>query len=81
MDEALIRGIQLFAALPPDEILYLVHTMDDIRLLPEAILFREGEVGNHFYVVVEGQLEVIESLGSPTSGCWSCASPASLSAR
>ena len=61
----LIAKIPLFADLPENELDSLVHTLKMIELQPRDILFRESEAGEHFYVITEGELEILRAAGLP----------------
>ncbi len=65
MTEALLRQVPLFVSLPPDEIRYLAQTLRPLDVAPGAVLFREAEHGDRFYIVLEGQIEIIKALGTP----------------
>jgi serine phosphatase RsbU (regulator of sigma subunit) len=56
--------VPLFAALPPDEIDALAATLKEASYPAATILFREGDRGNRFYIVLEGQIAIIKSLGT-----------------
>jgi len=56
--------IPLFSSIPPDEMKELFAGLRQIVLPPDAILFHEGARGDSFYVVLEGALDVIQSLGT-----------------
>ncbi len=65
MSELTIAQVPLFASLPLEELRHLQETLK-VRALPEgAVLFREGEVGDYFYVILEGELEIIKAQGTP----------------
>ena len=55
----LLARIPLFTALPPDELDRLVAELDVVNLNSGDILFREGDPGEHLYVVVSGELEIL----------------------
>lgn len=55
----LLARIPFFTALPPDELDRLVAEMDVVNLNSGDILFREGDPGEHLYVVVSGELEIL----------------------
>ncbi len=55
----LLARIPFFTALPPDELQRLVAELDVVNLNPGDILFREGDPGEHLYVVVNGDLEIL----------------------
>ncbi|MBI4786822.1 MAG: SpoIIE family protein phosphatase [Chloroflexi bacterium] len=64
MKAKIIQRIPLFASLPSGEIQHLAETLRDLTLPPNTIVFHEGEYGDRFYIVVEGEIEVIKSLGT-----------------
>ncbi|HSL45204.1 MAG TPA: SpoIIE family protein phosphatase [Anaerolineales bacterium] len=55
----LLARIPFFTALPPDELDRLVAELDTVNLNSGDILFREGDPGEHLYVVVNGELEIL----------------------
>lgn len=57
----LLARIPLFTDLPATELDHLVSTMKVVELKPRDILFREGEVGDHFYVIADGELEILRA--------------------
>lgn len=61
----LLSRIPLFAGLPETELENLVHTLKVAELQPRDILFREGEAGEHFYVIASGELEILRAAGAP----------------
>ncbi|MEN6321235.1 MAG: BTAD domain-containing putative transcriptional regulator [Syntrophaceae bacterium] len=65
MYEKLVTRIPLFTSLPQSEIKSLVATLRKLDFPPRTILFREGDHGDRFYIILEGQLEIIKSLGTP----------------
>jgi CRP/FNR family transcriptional regulator len=60
----LLARIPLFVDLPPEELDHLISTLKVIDLKPGEILFREGEVGEHFYVIAYGELDVLRAAGT-----------------
>lgn len=64
MDNPLSQ-IPLFAGLPAPELDALLRTMKVVELAPDEVLFREGEVGEHLYVVAGGEVDVLRGAGSP----------------
>lgn len=60
----ILSGIPLFAALPTGGIRFLAKTLQQIELGPQSVLFREGDAGEAFFVVLEGQLEVVKAMGT-----------------
>lgn len=55
----LLAHIPFFTALPPDELDRLVAELDVVNLNSGDVLFREGDPGEHLYVVVSGELEIL----------------------
>lgn len=64
-NEQLLARIPLFASLPPDALTELTHTLHSVEVPPSTVLFYEGESGDHFYIVREGEVEILKGLGSP----------------
>jgi sigma-B regulation protein RsbU (phosphoserine phosphatase) len=65
MTTNLLAKIPLFADLPLEELDGMVAMLDVRELKPSEILFSEGDPGEHLYVVVEGELEVLMAAGRP----------------
>ncbi len=61
----LLSRIPLFAGLPIQELDSLLSVLDVCKLEDREILFREGDRGEHFYVVLEGELEVLMAEETP----------------
>lgn len=64
MNKKLLRRIPLFKELPDDEIEYLASNLRVVEMPPGKILFREGEPGDRFYIVIYGQLETVKAMGT-----------------
>ena len=64
MSTNLLSKIPLFSDLPVSELDHLQSMLQVKTLQPGEILFREGEPGNHFYIVTDGELEIL--LGAET---------------
>ena len=64
MNELLISRVPLFAALPQTEIQHLAATLRSCAMSPSSILFHEGEYGDRFYIVLDGQIEIVKALGT-----------------
>ncbi|MGH9127095.1 MAG: cyclic nucleotide-binding domain-containing protein [Acidimicrobiales bacterium] len=54
----------MFAALDAEERAEVVHIMEIQRLQPGEEVFHEGDAGDAWYVVFEGQVEVMAALAS-----------------
>jgi sigma-B regulation protein RsbU (phosphoserine phosphatase) len=65
MNTNLLANIPLFHELPSSELEHLQGTMQVKDLEPGEILFREGQVGNRFYVIADGQLEILMGAETP----------------
>jgi serine phosphatase RsbU (regulator of sigma subunit) len=59
----LLSKIPLFADLPHKELDQILSALDVKELADREILFREGDPGDHFYVVMRGELEVLMAEG------------------
>jgi sigma-B regulation protein RsbU (phosphoserine phosphatase) len=59
MTANLLARIPFFTDLPPDELDRLAAELDVVNLKSGEILFREGDPGEHLYVVVKGELEIL----------------------
>jgi serine phosphatase RsbU (regulator of sigma subunit) len=60
-----LTSIPLFASLPADEVRHLEITLSAIDFPAGEVLFREEEMDDKFYVLLEGKVEVVKSLGRP----------------
>ena len=58
MSVNLLGRIPLFSDLPPEELDRLMSALDVVNLNSGDILFREGDLGEHLYVMVRGELEI-----------------------
>lgn len=63
MTTNLLSKIPLFADLPVTELDKIISELDVKEMKDREILFREGDPGGHFYVVMRGQLEVLMAEG------------------
>lgn len=61
----LLARIPLFSDLPEAELDQLIAMLKVVELKPRDLLFREGDVGEHFYVVADGELEILRAAGLP----------------
>jgi len=53
-----LARIPLFADLPPEELDRLMSALDIVFLKSGDILFREGDLAEHLYMLVRGELEI-----------------------
>jgi sigma-B regulation protein RsbU (phosphoserine phosphatase) len=63
--EKLLARAPIFKGLPEDEITKLTQTLRVLEVPPSSILFREGDVGDRFYIIIQGQIEVIKAIDTP----------------
>jgi sigma-B regulation protein RsbU (phosphoserine phosphatase) len=56
---ALLRQVPLFSELPLGELKYLAYTLNRLTLEPDTIVFRENEIGDGFYIIIDGRLDVV----------------------
>ena len=54
----LLRGVEILAPLPPVRLERLAASLVPVRLPAGATVIREGEEGDRFYVVGEGEVEI-----------------------
>ena len=60
-----LSGVPIFSFLPPDEIKRLERTLPASDVPSGKVLFHEGLSDNKFYILLEGQVEVVKALGHP----------------
>jgi serine phosphatase RsbU (regulator of sigma subunit) len=65
MTEQLIGRVPLFASLPRQEITLLANSLRPFEFPAGTILFHENRIEDHFYILMDGDVEVIKSLGTP----------------
>jgi putative nucleotidyltransferase with HDIG domain len=61
--DACLKDIPLFSTLPEDEYQVLSEVMTCIDVEPDTVLIRENDYGTDFYIILEGSLDVIKSMG------------------
>jgi len=64
MSVNLLAQIPFFTDLPPDELDRLMAELEVVNLRSGEILFNEGDPGEHLYVVVKGELEILMAPGT-----------------
>ena len=62
MTKDILTAVPLFASLPPDEIDYLTENLHRFEIPPSAVLMREGEKGDTFYIILEGEIEIVKAV-------------------
>ncbi|MGH3484066.1 MAG: cyclic nucleotide-binding domain-containing protein [Nocardioidaceae bacterium] len=55
----ILRSVDLFASLPPPEMVGLAARMTEVTAAPGTAVVREGETAHHFYVIEDGEVEVV----------------------
>jgi len=65
MYEKLISRNPLLTAIPHREIKRLMATLRQLEFPPGSVLFREGDYGDRLYIILDGRLDIIKSLGMP----------------
>ncbi len=60
----LLAQIPFFADLPPAELDRLMQELEVVNLRSGEILFSEGDPGEHLYIVVKGELEILMAPGT-----------------
>ena len=61
---ALIAQIPVFSSLPHPELVRLAEMLQEREFAAGAVLLQEGERDDHFYILLEGEAEVIKALGT-----------------
>jgi MFS family permease len=54
-----LRAIPIFAPLPEPTLERLAADLDDVRAAAGETIFRQGDAGDHFYVIDEGLVDVV----------------------
>ena len=60
----LLGQLPLFNGLPRGELKYLAYTLNRLTLEAGTVVFQENEIGDSFYIVIDGRLEVIMGLNT-----------------
>lgn len=54
----LIQNVPLFSGISSDGIEKLLSQMVIVKLTPNQVLFREGDVGTSMYIVMNGKIKI-----------------------
>jgi MFS family permease len=54
----LLRGVPFLASLPEAVLEHLARTLGEVRVAPGEVVVRQGEPGERFYVIDEGEVEI-----------------------
>ncbi len=65
MEKPAFLSIPLFRDIPPAELTRLINDLPVETYEPGSYLFRDGDPGENFYVVMDGTLEVVLAAGTP----------------
>ncbi|MGH3083435.1 MAG: MFS transporter [Gaiellaceae bacterium] len=57
----LLRRIEIFKPLPPPVLESLAHALVPVRVEAGREVFREGELGDRFYIVADGEVEIVQN--------------------
>jgi CRP-like cAMP-binding protein len=63
---AALRSVPLFRGLMDEDLKALAAAMTQVIVQKKQVLFREDDPGDAFYVVMEGQFEVLKNLPKPS---------------
>ena len=77
-DDQIIRRAPLFTALDDAAAASLRASMENVRLNKGAVLFSEGDEGDHLYVIVEGKLKLGTSSGDGRENLLSVLGPGEM---
>jgi phosphoserine phosphatase RsbU/P len=64
MRSGILRKIPLFASLPLNEIKYLASILVPYKYPAGHVLFHEGSLEEEFYILLEGEVEILKSVGT-----------------
>ena len=63
--KALLSGVPIFAGLTPEAIALLLENARELEFGEGAVVVREGETSNRFFVIAVGRLRVCRNFGQP----------------
>ncbi len=63
--EELLARVPLFAGLPESALASLAESLATRTFAPDELLIQEGDLGEAFYIVREGRIEVLKAVGTP----------------
>src|ERR1044071_5481717 len=64
MNEQVFRQVALFESLPPDEIKHLAEMLNFREFSAGTVFIQEGDLADHFFILIEGEIEIIKALGT-----------------
>jgi sigma-B regulation protein RsbU (phosphoserine phosphatase) len=65
MDKFIISQVPLFSTLPSAELDMLAAELREVDYPSANVLFREGDRGDKFYIVVHGAIEILKAMDTP----------------
>ena len=78
IEDEVVRKAPLFTALDDAAALSLRTSMDSVKINKGGILFKEGDSGEHVYVIVEGKLKLGTSSGDGRENLLSILGPGEM---
>lgn len=63
MDSAELRPLPLFKGLTDDQLRDLAAAGDEVRFRPDEELFHEGDPADHWWVLIDGTVELVRHVG------------------
>ncbi len=64
MKEKILRNLSLFASFPDEEIRSLASILQTKEIAEGTFVFCEGEPGRRFFIVVEGEVDILKAQGT-----------------
>jgi CRP-like cAMP-binding protein len=77
-EEEVVRRAPLFTALDEASALSLRASMDTVKIAKGSILFKEGDDGEHLYVIIDGKLKLGTSSGDGRENLLSILGPGEM---
>lgn len=62
-----LSKVALLRALPPDEVIQLIPSVERARFEPGAVVFHRGDTGHHVYFIESGEVQILLDADSPES--------------
>ena len=78
MDEDIIRSVSIFSSMPDEEVEHLAETLDLKEIPRGTLLLEEDAQGDGYYILVDGEVEVIKALGTPDERLLGVRGPGSI---
>lgn len=65
MSDEIVRGVELFSSLPDSEVAFVANTLRLREINSDTLLLEEGQEGDRYFILVEGEVEIIKAFGTP----------------